>query len=207
MNVKLSGAQKKKKIDSPSSIAEIMQSILKRENKLGRSQEHFWVCGLNNAHKILFIELIALGQQNRVNANPPDVFRMAIYKLAVKMILVHNHPSGELVPSNADTLFTDRMVKSGEFLRVEVIEHLIISENDYFSFLQAGIIDDLKKLDTWRVVEREIPEVPKVEKEMIEKEGRKKEKLEVAKKAKKEGVDDALIKKMTGLSLAVIRKI
>ncbi len=73
-----------------------------RENKIGRNQEHFWVIGLDNQNKILFIELIGLGTVNRVNANPSDVFRMGIYKLAVKMILVHNNPSGNLSPSDAD---------------------------------------------------------------------------------------------------------
>ena len=70
-----------------------------RENKIGRNQEHFWVIGLDNQNKILFIELVGLGAVNRVGANPPDVFRMGIYKLAVGMILVHNHPSGNLKPS------------------------------------------------------------------------------------------------------------
>src|SRR5689334_23076879 len=119
MNVKLSEAQKKAAITSSAGIAPIMQQILKRENKLGRNQEHFWVVGLNNANKILFIELIGLGRQNRVNANPPDVFRMAIYKLAIKLILVHNHPSGELKPSQADRLFTDRILKVGEIINID----------------------------------------------------------------------------------------
>ncbi len=204
MNVKLTSAQKNKKINNPDSIAEVMQSILKRENKLGRAQEHFWVCGLNNAGKILFIELVALGRHNRVATNPPEVFRMAIYKLAVKMILIHNHPSGELRPSNADTLFTDRIVKVGEYVSIDVIEHIIISETDFFSFAQAGIIDDLKKLDTWRVVEREIP---KIDPELAEKEGERKGAIKIAIKLKKNGVEESVIKKATGLSLAEIRGI
>ncbi|GHE73141.1 hypothetical protein GCM10011340_32090 [Roseivirga thermotolerans] len=80
MNVRLSQEQRIKLLNSDA-VYSIMQQILLRENK------------------ILFIELIGLGQGNRVNTNPPDVFRMGIYKLAVSMILVHNHPSGHLMPS------------------------------------------------------------------------------------------------------------
>ncbi|MGX1930135.1 JAB domain-containing protein [Flagellimonas sp. 2504JD4-2] len=86
--------------------------MLLRENKIRRNQEHFWVVGLNTKNKILFIELIGLGAVNRVNADPPDVFRMAIYKLATKVILVHNHPSGVVDASKGDQEFTDRILLS-----------------------------------------------------------------------------------------------
>ena len=108
MNVRLTQDQKIQLSES-GDVYKIMQQILLRENKIGRNQEHFWAIGLDNQNKILFIELIGLGAVNRVNANPPDVFRMGIYKLAVRMILVHNHPSGQLKPSDEDIDFTDKM--------------------------------------------------------------------------------------------------
>lgn len=108
MNVRLTKEQKIKVLNSVD-IYFVMQQILLRENKIRRNQEHFWVVGLDNKNKVLFIELIGLGAVNRVNANPPDVFRMAIYKLAVKVILVHNHPSGSVDTSKGDHEFTDRM--------------------------------------------------------------------------------------------------
>ncbi len=207
MNVKLSEAQKKIKISNAKSIAEIMQRILKRENKLGRSQEHFWVCGLDNVGKILFIELIALGRQNRVSTNPPDVFRMAIHKLAMKLILIHNHPSGQLHPSKADEAFTDRILKVGEIINVDVIEHLIISEKDYFSFAEYGILEILRKLDTWRLVEKETAEVQQMKRELEKREIERNANIKVAKYLKATGIDEAVIKKATGLSLALIRKV
>src|SRR5215212_2264489 len=75
-------------------IYKVMQQILLRENKVRRNQEHFWIIGLNNVNKILFIELVALGASNRLMVAPPEVFRIAIDKLAIKIVLVHNHPSG-----------------------------------------------------------------------------------------------------------------
>src|SRR5882762_10282116 len=207
MNVKLSEAQKKAAIDSSNSIAVIMQQILKRENKLGRSQEHFWVIGLNNAGKILFIELIGLGRQNRVTANPPDVFRMAIYKLAVKLIMVHNHPSGEMKPSNADKLITDRIIKVGEIISIDVIDHIIISEKDHFSFADKGIIAELKKSDTWRIIEKEELELREFKRKMDVERGKQDRSLEIARKMKATGMDEATIKKLTGLTLGEIKKL
>ena len=124
MNVRLSQEQKIKLLNSDA-VYSIMQQILLRENKIRRNQEHFWVVGLDNQNKILFIELIGLGQVNRVEANPPDVFRMGIYKLAVSMILVHNHPSGNITPSQADKDFTDRMLKVGKLININVLDHLV----------------------------------------------------------------------------------
>jgi len=207
MNVKLSNAQKKADLSNPTSVAAIMQQVLKRENKLGRSQEHFWVVGLNNANKILFIELIGLGRQNRVTANPPDVFRMAIYKLAVRLILVHNHPSGQLLPSTADKAFTDRILKVGEIINIDVLDHLVISETEHLSFADLGIMDKLRASDTWRVIENDQLHVKewkqKMEKERIEHD----KAMSIAKKLKEEGMDEAKIKRITGLKLGDIRKL
>ena len=75
-----------------------------RENKIRRNQELFWVVGLDNSNKILFVELVSLGSVNTTPINHPEIFRMAIYKMAVKIILMHNHPSGEMTQIN---LFCD----------------------------------------------------------------------------------------------------
>ena len=207
MNVKLSEAQKKAVANNSQSLAAIMQQILKRENRLGRSQEHFWVVGLNQANKILFIELIGLGRQNRVTANPPDVFRMAIYKLALKLVLVHNHPSGQMIPSNADKAFTDRIIKVGEIINVQVLDHIIIAENDYLSFDQLGIMDQLRASDTWRVVEKDQLEVQEWKQKLETKRIKHENSLAIAKQLKTMGLDESAIKKATRLKLSDIRKL
>ena len=130
MNVRLNKNQRIQVVTARDIYA-IMQQVLLRENKIRRNQEHFWVVGLDNQQKILFIELVALGAVNRVNANPPDVFRMGIYKLAVSIILVHNHPSGNLTPSTSDKQFTDKMLKVSELVNIKIVDHLIISETGF----------------------------------------------------------------------------
>ncbi len=173
-----------------------MQLVLLRESKIRRNQEHFWVVGPDNAHKILFIELVSLGAVNRVQIAPPEVFRMAIYKLAMRMILVHNHPSGELKPSRADLDFTDRMIKSGRIINIEVLDHLVILEEGFTSFADEGPMDELRDSGMYELVDREkalLLEQLKVDKARLE------EKQALAKKLKKEGMDEDFIKKMTGL--------
>lgn len=95
----------------------------------------------------------ALGQQNRVNMNPSDTFRMAIYKLAAQTILVRNHPSGATELSKEDKELTDYLYKAGRFLRIEVIDHLVITETDYYSFEDNGLMDAIKSSGAWKLID------------------------------------------------------
>src|SRR5438105_5881644 len=101
MNVKLTTTQKIKVLNSDD-IYNIMQQVLLRENKIDRNKEHFWIIGLSQVNKILYIELISLGTISATIVEPMEVFSIALQKRTVQIILVHNHPSGELKPSNAD---------------------------------------------------------------------------------------------------------
>jgi DNA repair protein RadC len=90
---------------------------------------------------------------------------------------------------------------------VDVIDHLIISEKSYMSFADAGLIEKMKASDTWRVVEKEEMEMKEM-KAAVEKEKVEKQKaFEIARKFKALGLDDVIIKKGTGLSLAEIKKL
>ena len=206
MNVRLSKEQKIKVLNADQ-VYDIMQRVLMRENDISRGQEHFWIIGLDNANKILFIELVSLGASNRVSVKPREVFRMAIYKMAVKAILVHNHPSGELIPSEDDKDATDRLLKSGDMLGIEVIDHLIISEETFYSFEESGVLKDLTNNGLYQLVEKE-KESLRLWKIEVEKEKAVKEfAIEMAKKMKKEGYEEDAIKKFTGLGLREIRKL
>ena len=196
MNVRLSKAQKIQILNS-SDIYKVMQQVLLRENKIRRNQEHFWAVGLDNDNKVLFIELIALGAVNRVNANPPDIFRMGIYKLAVKMILVHNHPSGNITPSKADKDFTDKILKVGKLINIEVIDHLVISEDNYTSLADKGIIKELQHSGLFEIVDRE---KKALEEWRIKTEKERSVKVDIAKKMLAKNYDIDAIKDITGLT-------
>ena len=125
MNIKLTEAERIKILNSDD-LYGIMQKILLREHKIDQNREHFWVIGLENNHRILFIELISLGSVNKTIAEPMEVFSFALQKRAVKIVLCHNHPSGELKPSDADKDITDRLIQVGIIVETEVVDHLII---------------------------------------------------------------------------------
>ena len=113
-------------IQHPSDIYEIMQLVLKREHKMDRDKEHFWVLALSQANKILNLELVALGANNRVSCRPADVLAIPLQKQAQGVILVHNHPSGTLEPSEADKDFTDLMIQACRLMKTPVLDHVII---------------------------------------------------------------------------------
>lgn len=139
MNVRLSKNQKIK-IGSPEDIYSIMQKILLRENRVGREKEHFWVIGLAVSNEISYIELVSLGSISSAIVTPLEVFHLAVRKKSPKIILVHNHPSGNLEASASDKDVTKKIVAGGETLSIEVLDHLIISEEDYYSFAQHNLL-------------------------------------------------------------------
>ncbi len=202
MDIKLTEAEKIKILNSDD-LYNIMQQILLRENKIDQNREHFWVIGLENNNRILFIELISLGSVNKTIAEPMEVFSFALQKRAVKIIICHNHPSGELKPSEADKDITDRLIQVGIIVSTEVLDHLIISEKSYLSFKDIGLFDELKK--STKYVPNYILQ-QRMRKELIEITERK-SKIEIAKKLKRNGADDEMIVLSTGLTLDEVKKL
>lgn len=122
------------KVSGSYDVYPIMQRVLKRENKISKQQEHFWVIGMDKGGVILYIELLGLGSMYAAPVDTQAVLRMAIYKMAVSIILVHNHPSGNLKPSDADKTITEFIKHGGYFTNITLVDHLIINEKSYFSF-------------------------------------------------------------------------
>lgn len=144
MNIEISQEEKIKVLNGDD-LYGIMQRILLRADKIDQNREHFWIVGLATNNRILFIELISLGSINATIAEPMDVFSLALQKRAHSVILVHNHPNGELQPSEQDKDLTDNLIQAGRIVNTEVYDHLIITERSYLSFRQTGLLDSLKK--------------------------------------------------------------
>lgn len=206
MNVRLTKDQKIRVANSED-VYNIMQQVLLRENRISRKQEHFWIIGLDNKSRILFIELLALGQQNRVNMNPSDTFRMAIYKLATQAILVHNHPSGATELSKEDQELTDYLYKAGKFLKIEVIDHLVITETDYFSFDDNGLMDAIKSSGMWELVDRTKADLTEMKINSAKNQGKKELAVEIATKMLANGTPVEEIRKLTGLTIREMNKL
>ncbi len=185
------------KLEHTSSLFGIMQRILLRENDTRRNRQHLWVVGLETNNRILFIELVSMGSITHTIAEPMEVFCFALQKRAAKIILVNNHPSGDLTPSAAEKDNTNRLIQAGLIVNTPVLDHFIISEKDYLSFADIELMDQLR-LSTKYVPSFLLEAKMKgQEKELI---NANKKMAKIAKSMKEEGTSLDTIKKVTGLS-------
>lgn len=103
-------------------------------------QEHFIVMSLNGGHEINAVREITKGLINKTVVHPREVFADPITDRACAVIVAHNHPSGNLEPSDEDLDITQRLRESGDILGIPLLDHLVFSEAGYFSFVEHGLI-------------------------------------------------------------------
>ena len=120
----------------PEDIADVIREILSAEDPLDRDKEHFWTVGLNTAHRVQYIDLITLGLLDQCLVHPREVFRRAIHEGIAALIVVHNHPSDQTEPSPEDREMVEKIRESGELLRIELLDALIVTTESYHSFAQ-----------------------------------------------------------------------
>ncbi|WP_187263082.1 RadC family protein [Pontibacter beigongshangensis] len=102
--------------------------------------EEFWIILLNRANIVMRKEAISTGGVAGTVADPKIIFKKALEQLASSVILVHNHPSGNLKPSAADIALTKKMKEAGTLLDLPILDHIIFTDNDYYSFADEGIL-------------------------------------------------------------------
>lgn len=215
------------KVLNSEDVYSIMKQVLLRENKIEVEQEHVWVLSLNTQFVVLNIELIGLGSLTRSVVEPIQVYRMAVHKGATSIIMVHNHPSGVLIPSDSDLDTTDKMIQAGRIIDIDLVDHLIISTSNFISFEEEGVMDELR-LSSKYIPPYEVQEVLKAEaarqgmkkgrikglaegvkegKNIGYQNGRQKEREVIARKMRDRGIDVLTIHEATGLSLSEIEKL
>lgn len=107
-------------------------------------QEQFHVLLLNTKNKIIDRRLITQGTLTYTPVAAREVFYPAIRHFAASLILVHNHPSGDVNPSDDDKSVTASLVRAGEIIEIPVLDHVILGGESYFSFLEKGILKEDK---------------------------------------------------------------
>jgi len=140
MKVKLSSIQKIK-VTNSQDVFKIMQDVLLHERKVDRNKEFFWVICLAENNRLLLLELVSFGAPT--TAEPTDVFSFALQKKVAKIIMVHSHRNETTVATSRDKALTDRMAAVGKFVNIPVIDHLIITEHEYFSFADTGLLQKI----------------------------------------------------------------
>jgi len=106
---------------------------------VSKSQEHFVCLTLNGANELIERRTVTVGLLDRSQVHPREVFADVIADRAASVIFVHNHPSGELHPSDADLRSQEQLVAAAKILGIRVLDHIIVSKKGYFSFQEAGI--------------------------------------------------------------------
>ncbi len=140
MIIPLTEEEKSRVISSYDQIYELMRRILMFEDEAGRERDHFWGIGFQTLDYIKYIELVALGDLQSVRVSPRELFRLAVTLNCPRVLVIHNHPSGSLKFSRAETALTARLVAAGELMDIDVIDHLLITTDHGYksSFYRQG---------------------------------------------------------------------
>jgi DNA repair protein RadC len=122
-------------IRSPESAYKIAIHFIGDEDR-----EVFFVIGLNNKNQVNCVNRCHVGSINASIVHPREVFKVLILNNCASFVIAHNHPSYELTPSNEDRQVTERIAECGKMLGIELIDHLIVNENSYYSFKEKGLL-------------------------------------------------------------------
>lgn len=133
--LQLSETKELTKIGSSADVCKLMQPIIG-----DLPHEEFWVLLLNNSNKVIYKLQLSKGGLTQTVVDIRMLFKTALEHLATALILVHNHPSGQLVASNADKDITQKIKLAGNSLDIKLLDHLIITQTGYFSFADEDIL-------------------------------------------------------------------
>ena len=128
-------SREKTAISSSSDVAIYLQTLLKDHR-----HEVFAVLFLNRANRVNHFQVISEGGITGTVADPRIILKKALEEDAVSLILCHNHPSGSLKPSRADEELTQKIKEAAKYFDIKVLDHLIVSEDGYFSFADEGLL-------------------------------------------------------------------
>jgi DNA repair protein RadC len=121
-------------ITGATDVVKVFQDLLSLEDTIDQDKEHFYVCHLNTKSRIKLVEVVSIGTLNCSLVHPRETFRRAVCEGSAAIIVAHNHPSGEVEPSDEDTSVTKLLFEAGNILGIKLLDHVIFSAHAYFSF-------------------------------------------------------------------------
>ena len=125
----------KKRISSSRCAYDLFQPLL-----TDKPYEEFWIILLNRANRVMGQKMISEGGVSGTVVDPKKIFKIALDYHACGIILGHNHPSGNIQPSESDRRITQRLHDAGKLLEISVLDHIILADNQYYSFSDEGAI-------------------------------------------------------------------
>ena len=119
---------------APRTIFEMFKGLI------NETKELFITLHLDGKNRILCMETVSVGSLNQSIVHPREVFKTALLSNAAALLLIHNHPTGDPSPSNEDRNITQRLCECGDLMGIKVLDHIIIGDNDYLSFVEKGLM-------------------------------------------------------------------
>lgn len=123
-------------IEQPEDVFDWLNQLIGYEK-----QEHFLVLFLNQKNKVITYKDLFIGTMTNASVHPREIFREAMHLQCAKILCVHNHPSGDCEPSNADIELTHNIVECGKMTAIPLLDHIIVGKNSYISFRQKHLIE------------------------------------------------------------------
>ena len=122
----------KDKINIKLNSSKLIYNYMKDKLKY-KKQEYFYVLYLDNKKYLIEEKLLFIGTLDKANVHPREIFKYAYLNSSKSIILIHNHPSNDTLPSNEDLLLTKNIIEIGKIMGIQVIDHLILGNNNYYS--------------------------------------------------------------------------
>lgn len=134
--VVMRSAAARQRISRPEDVVQLCGPQLR-----GLDKEHFWALALNTKNQLLRTIEVSIGSLNASIVHPRELFKEAVKVSAASVVVVHNHPSGDPTPSGADIQLTHRLVKAGDVLGIEVLDHVVIGDGgEHASLRDLGLM-------------------------------------------------------------------
>lgn len=119
---------------TPEQISQIFSFLI------SESKEYFFVMHMDGKNRISCLDCVSVGSLNQSIVHPREVFKTALLSSAAAIILIHNHPTGDPSPSSEDIAITRRLREAGEIMGIKVLDHIIVGDGEYISFVERGLV-------------------------------------------------------------------
>lgn len=127
-----------REMTGPEEVADFLKGAL---NLTKKTKEHFVTLAVNTKGAVIGVNDTSVGTLNKTPVHPRDVFQFALLSNAYGVILAHNHPSGDITPSEGDIITTKRLVEAGDIVGIKVLDHVIIGDNGFTSMKLCDYMD------------------------------------------------------------------
>jgi DNA repair protein RadC len=119
---------------TPSQVYETFSFLMKE------TKEKFLTLHLDGKNRIICMDLVSIGSLNQSIVHPREVFKSACLSNAASLLLIHQHPTGDSSPSAEDIAITRRLKEAGEIMGIKVLDHIIVGDGEYLSFVERGLL-------------------------------------------------------------------